>query len=299
MATRIGQVLGLGVRASRVSPHHNKPNIVGGLCVWVKSKSTSTSERQSEHEAAQQNYDVRADLAAVYRSFQYYNLSEGVCNHLTAKAPRRDGCGQQVMLVIPYGLHWKEVTASTLIGVDMETGEVVEGDGQPDESVIGIHHTIYRARPDIKVSFHMHPPYTTALATLKDPEVLMSHQNVVQFYNEIAYDTGFNGLATSSEEGNRLASVLGNKSVLMMGNHGVLCVADHIAKAFDRMYYLERCAMFQVLAMSTGKEIKIFSKDFIERMTQMCSKSQMMVCHLAHFNSMKRLLLKEEPDFRT
>ncbi|XP_077982995.1 putative aldolase class 2 protein CC_1201 [Glandiceps talaboti] len=297
MATRIGQVLGgLGVRASRVSPHHNKPSIVGGM--WVKSKSTSTSERQSEQEAAQQNYDVRVDLAAVYRSFHNYNLHEGVCNHLTAKAPSRDGSGQQVMLVIPYGLHWKEVTASTLVGVDMETGEAVEGDGQPEVSAVEIHRAMHRARPDIKASFHVHAPYTTALGILKDPEVLMSHQNVVQFYNEIAYDTGFDGYGTSEEEGNRLASVLGNKSVLMMGNHGVLCVADHIAKAFDRVYYLERCAMFQVLAMSTGKEIKILSKDLIERMKQDLDNIQMMY-QLAHFNSMKHILLKEEPDYRT
>lgn len=84
------------------------------------------------------------------------------------------------------------------------------------------------------------------VACLKEPELLMIHQNSTQFYNRIAYDNGYSGLGDTFEEGKRLADVLGEKDVLFMGNHGVMTVAPSVDVAFSDMYYLERAAMFQV-----------------------------------------------------
>ena len=89
-------------------------------------------------------------------------------------------------------------------------------------------------------------PYATAVACLENPVVEMLHQNSARFYNKIAYDKGYNGLATADEEGDRLAEVLGNKLVLFMGNHGVLVAASTIYEAFDSIYYIERACLYQV-----------------------------------------------------
>ena len=83
-------------------------------------------------------------------------------------------------------------------------------------------------------------------ASLEDPRLLMTHQNAMRFYDDIAYDHDFPGPGNTDEEGRRLAAELGDKRVLMMCGHGVLTAASSVALAFDMAYYMERCAMFQV-----------------------------------------------------
>lgn len=120
------------------------------------------------------------------------------------------------------------------------------GDGEPDITAVKIHLGIYRNRPDVKCVMHCHMPYATAVTCLENPELEMVHQNSARFYNKIAYDKGYNGLATADEEGDRLAKELGDKPVLFMGNHGVLVAASTIYEAFDTIYYIERACLYQV-----------------------------------------------------
>ncbi|XP_013793002.1 adducin-related protein C1289.14-like, partial [Limulus polyphemus] len=191
----------------------------------------------------QNNWKIRIQLAAAYRGLEAYNMNEGVCNHLTALAPASSDNGE-VMLVIPYGLHWSEVTPSCLIGLN-SNNEVIEGKGTPETSAACIHRGIYRSCPNIRSILHTHAPYATALGCLETPTLRMVHQNSARFLNREAYDTDYSGLVHDVEEGIRLGNVLGNKDALFMGNHGVITVADNIASAFDNMYYLERAAMVQ------------------------------------------------------
>lgn len=95
------------------------------------------------------------------------------------------------------------------------------------------------------------------VGTLKEPELTMTHQNAMRFYNKIAYDTNFEGPGDSMEEGKRLGGVLGNKEVMFMGNHGIMTVGNSVALTFDALYYLERVAMFQV--SSTAVVIKFLN----------------------------------------
>jgi len=100
-------------------------------------------------------------------------------------------------------------------------------------------------------------PYATALCLLADGRLEWCSQNALRFYGRTAYDTVYNGLALDDAEGDRICAALTKADVLFMANHGVLVCGDSIANVFDDLYYLERAAMMQVLAQSTGKALRL------------------------------------------
>jgi len=136
------------------------------------------------------------------------------------------------------------------------------------------------------------------LCCLKDYEFQMLDQNACRFYQRIAYDRDYAGMALDASEGQRVARLLGaNKSVLFMGNHGVMVVAPTVAQAFDELYYLEKAAQLQVLALSTGRPLELVPdkvaalacaqwNDYPTRFSEM------------HFSELKLILDREEPDYK-
>ncbi len=210
---------------------------------------SASGNDQSQKTPSEINWQRRCELAACYRILYNLKYHEGICNHLSASCPARDGSGK-VMLIVPYGLTWQEVTASSLVGVnlkDPKNPEILEeGCGQPDISALSIHNGIHQARSDMTCVLHTHTPNVTALTCLKDPTLQMLHQNSTRFLGELCYDTEYDGTATCLEEGFRLGKILGKKTVMMMGNHGVLVLGKTVAEAFDQMFYLERAAEVQV-----------------------------------------------------
>jgi len=192
-----------------------------------------------EHE----NQQRRVELATAYRAAEKCGLNEAIDNHITVMAPARSGSGKQVMLVVPEDIYWSQVTPSCLIGLD-DDNEVVEGSGSPMEAAQCIHRGVrkYNNHPAI---CHLHSPYATALACLEDCELRMIHQTSPRYVDRIAYDTEYGGLG-HGDEGGRIGKVMGNSEVMVMGNHGSIFVGPSVAVAFDRAYFFERCAMFQV-----------------------------------------------------
>ncbi|MEX2648493.1 MAG: class II aldolase/adducin family protein, partial [Alphaproteobacteria bacterium] len=171
--------------------------------------------------------ELRVDLAAAYRLAVVHGFHEGICNHLTAALP---GAPDR-FLVIPYGLHWSEVTASTLIVVDGR-GTTIEGGGRVEPTALHIHGPVHRSRPDAACVLHSHMPYATALASLADPRLVMATQNAFGFHGRVAYDEDYAGIALDDAEGERLAARLDGKDVLLMANHGVLVVGPTVADAY-------------------------------------------------------------------
>src|SRR3546814_11705940 len=98
--------------------------------------------------------------------------------------------------------------------------------------------------------------YATALASLEDTPLEPISQNALRYYNDVAYDGSYNGLASDLEEGARMARALGAQRVLFLANHGVVVVGPNIARAFEDLYYLERARQVQVLAPSTGRPLQ-------------------------------------------
>ncbi|CAE7277721.1 unnamed protein product, partial [Symbiodinium pilosum] len=140
-------------------------------------------------------------------------------------------------------------------------------------------------------------PYTTALCCVatKDGEhpLKMCNQNSLRFYDDVAYDPVFNGLVCEEDEGNRLAKAMGDKLALLQRHHGVIVCGATVAEAFDDLYYLERAAMVQVLAASTGAELHV-----VDNMTAKATKQEQdkikPAYAKAHLEAWKRELRRTE-----
>ena len=197
---------------------------------------------------------ARVELAGAYQLCDRFGFNEGVCNHLTVLVP---GASDR-FLCAPYGLAWSEVTASNLVMIDVK-GNVIEGRGEIDATAFFIHLAIHQAGHVCVL--HTHMPYASALCCVERFELAMCHQNSLRFADDIAYDPAFNGLVLDNTEGSRLVGVMGDKRVLMHKHHGVIVCGASVAEAFDDLYYLERAAEVQVIAMSTGSPLCTISKE--------------------------------------
>ncbi|KAL9979598.1 hypothetical protein ACROYT_G017279 [Oculina patagonica] len=256
-----------------------------------KSSSTQPNSAQNAKEA---NWKCRQDLATAFRGLHWYGLSEGVCTHLTMMAPAMSGEGE-VMLMIPYGLHWSQATPSSLLGVNDQL-QLVEGQGHMQTESVAIHKGVHDARPDAVCVFHLHSPYTTAIGMLEEEMFGMYHQTHCRFYNDFAYDLKYQGAAKSCDEGDRLAKLIGNKAVLFMSNHGVLFTASTAAIAFDNAYFMERACMLQMIAMQTGKKLRELPDD-VSKLTYQQTQDDLDFYANAHFEGIKAVLLKKDSGF--
>jgi len=145
---------------------------------------------------------------------------------------------------------------------------------------------------------HTHQTQTLALTLIEDGVIEPINQNAMRYYGRIAYDNNYTGLAIDANEGVRIAASMQSKNILMMANHGVMTGATTVAQAYDELYYLERTAAAQILAMSTGRPLRIIPKDICENTARQMSSDNMHRFANDHFNSLKRVLDRDQPSYR-
>lgn len=238
---------------------------------------------------------ARVDLAACYRLADRFGLNEGIDNHMTMLVP---GHADRFLLA-PFGMHWSEVRASDFLIVDFK-GRVLSGRGSVEDTALYIHQPVHRLSPQGRCVLHTHMPYATALCMLENPRLEMAVQSALGFYGDVAYDPTYNGLAFDETEGERLARALGDKSVLMMANHGVLVVGKTIPQAFERLYFLERAAQAQVLALSTGRSLRLVPEPVIKTTAAQFSAGATVGGRDRadlHFDALKRVLDRNQSDY--
>src|SRR3954468_1734375 len=232
---------------------------------------------------------ARTDLAAAFRLAVRMDFHEGVCNHFSLMLP--DG----KFLLNRYGLHWSEVSASNLLALDAQ-GNILEGEGEVERTAFYIHSRIHLAHPGAACVLHTHMPYATSLTLLEGGRFEMVEQNALRFHEEIAYDDTYNGLVVDNAEGDRLARMLGDKRVMFLANHGVIVVGPSVAEAFDLMYYLERACRLQVLARSSQQSFRKIRPEVVRDTYRMILADTPKYAN-AHFEALKRILDREEPDY--
>ncbi len=235
---------------------------------------------------------TRIDLAASYRMAVHHGFNEGICNHFTMMVPGSD----EHFLLIPYGQHWSEVTASSLLVVDFD-GNVIEGEGDAEATAFCIHAPIHRARANARCLLHTHMPYATALSMLEDFRFPMASQNELGFYGRIAYDDLYTGLAFDTTEGNRLAQVMGDADILVMANHGIMIAGATIQDAYDDLYYLEQACKTLVLAMSTGRELRRVPQDVVAHTARQMNRTPDRSGARHHFTALKRVMDRVLPGY--
>ena len=235
---------------------------------------------------------AKIDLAAALRLAVYHELEEGIDNHFTVTVPGYD----DRYLVLPFGLHWSEARASDMITFN-ESGETLDGDGIVELSAQCIHAPIHRVSGK-RVVLHTHQNWALALNMLEDNRLIIACQTSAFFANRIVYDDDYPGTADTLEEGERLAALLGDGEVMFLKNHGVLVADDSIARAYRRLYLLERVCRAQIRAMSTGQKLAPISDEVI-RQVQAPDENDRHQGHRdqLYFDAMKRILDREMPGY--
>jgi ribulose-5-phosphate 4-epimerase/fuculose-1-phosphate aldolase len=236
-------------------------------------------------------WQARVDLAAAFRLAVTHKFHEGICNHFSLAVP---GTTDR-FLVNPYGYHFSEITASSLLLVDTE-GNIIEGDGILEKTAFYIHSRIHRMQPNARCVLHTHQPYATTLTVLQHGRLEPISQNALYFYDKIAYDENYNGLALDTSEGDRIAAVMGDKPVCFLGNHGVIVTGPTVASAFDDLYYLERACELQVLALSTRQPLRCIDPELAMK-TRLQMEGEKAQGAELHFKALKRLLDRSQPDY--
>ncbi|MEX4005124.1 aldolase [Paraburkholderia sp. EG285A] len=236
-------------------------------------------------------WQMRVDLAAVFRMSAHYGFNEGVDNHYSALLPGRN----DLFLINPYGFSFSELTASSLLICDFN-GHVVSGRGKPEASAFWIHARVHKMKPNIRVLLHSHMPNATALCALDRDPFDWSFQSSLRFYGVLAVDKDYNGLALDMSEGDRIARSLGDARVVFMRNHGVSVGASTIAEAWDDLYYVERAAEVQVKAWSTGEKTAPVSHEIASAVAKGERESLPSSSRL-HLESIKRFLNHTAPGY--
>jgi len=241
--------------------------------------------------SAQDERQLRVDLAAAFRLAVELGWHEAVANHFSLAV---SGDGHKFLLN-PRWRHFSRIRASDLLLVDADDPATMDRPNAPDPSAWCIHGRIHASVAHARCILHAHPPYATAISALADPEIKPIDQNCARYYNRVAVDLGFGGIADETAEGERLARVLGDKRRMMMGNHGVLVVADTVAEAFHDLYYFERSCQTLVLAYSTGRPLNIMPAELAEHTAR--GWDAYADGAFAHFAEMKRILDAKDPSY--
>jgi ribulose-5-phosphate 4-epimerase/fuculose-1-phosphate aldolase len=234
---------------------------------------------------------LRIDLAAAFRMIARLGMHEAVANHFSA-AVSADG---RKFLLNPKWRHFSRIKASDLVLLDLDDAASARGRSDVDPTAWAIHGQMHRQLPQARVVMHLHPPFATTISALADPSVKPIDQNTARYFNRLAIDESYAGMANSEQEGARLARLLGNKSRLMMGNHGVLVTANTVGEAFDDIYTLERACQVLVQAYATGQPLKVLPDEVAENTAQ--DWEQITDFSIAHFEEMKRILDTEDPSY--
>src|SRR5262249_45380017 len=205
-----------------------------------------------------EEWAVRVDLAACYRLVAHYGWEDLVFTHITVRVP---GAEDQ-FLINPYGLFFDEITASSLVKIDLGGNKVGESPFPVNPAGFVIHSAIHAARHDAKCVLHTHTINGVAVST-QQAGLLPISQHSMSVLSTLGYHD-FEGPALNDDEKPRLVADLGDNSCLILRNHGLLTVGETVADAFVAMYYLETSCAIQVRAQSGGGELIPVRKQIID-----------------------------------
>ena len=231
---------------------------------------------------------LRIDLAASFRIIAYLGMHEAVANHFSA-AVSKDG---KQFLLNPKWKHFSQIKASDLLLLDADDASNAERP-EVDATAWSIHGQLHQRLPHVRVAMHLHPVYTTAISTMKAPNIPPIDQNTARYFNRVSVDTMFGGMADTEDEGARLSGLLANNSRLLMGNHGVMVTSSDIGVAFDDIWTLERACQILVTAWSTGQALNVLSDEVAEKTARDWEK--ITDFSRRHFEEMKALMIKQDP----
>jgi len=193
--------------------------------------------------------ELRVDLAACYRLVAHFGWDDLVFTHISVRLPGPD----HHFLINPYGMLFDEITASSLVKIDLHGNKVEPSEHPINPAGFVIHSAIHAAREDISCVLHVHTPAGVAVSAQTAGLLPISQQSTIALAS-LGYHA-YEGIALSDAEKPRLVADLGTSSALILRNHGLLTVGETVADAFLWMFNLQRACEIQLLAQSGGTEL--------------------------------------------
>jgi ribulose-5-phosphate 4-epimerase/fuculose-1-phosphate aldolase len=210
----------------------------------VKSIQSAAAARYSPEEWA-----IRVDLAAAYRLVAHFHWDDLVFTHITARVPGPE----HHFLINPYGMMFEEITAASLVKIDMQGQKVADNPWPVNPAGFTIHSAIHAARHDVQCVLHTHTLNGIAVSAQMNGVLPLSQQSIFVL-QDLAYHN-YEGVALRDDEKPRLVADLGKSNFLMLRNHGLLTCGRSVAEAFQLMYTFESACAIQVRAQAGGGEL--------------------------------------------
>ena len=209
---------------------------------------------------SQQEWKLRQDLAACYNLVAHYGWDDLIFTHISARVSGPE----HHFLINPFGLMFDEITASSLVKVDLNGEKVIASEYDINPAGFTIHSAIHEAREDAQVVLHLHTNAGVAVSAQKEGLQAISQQSLFPL-TSLSYHE-YEGVALRADEKSRLQKDLGDTFFMILRNHGLLTCAETVADAFLNMYILQRACEIQLLAQSGGGELTPVPNGIVEGM---------------------------------
>ena len=195
-----------------------------------------------------EEWQARVDLAALYRLVALHGWDDLIYTHISARIPGPE----HQFLINPYGMLFDEITASSLVKIDLDGNILQETPYFINPAGFTIHSAVHAAREDAKYVMHLHTDQGVAVAAQKEGLLPLS-QHALIVLPRLAYHD-YEGIALNLDERERLVADIGDKTLMLLRNHGTLSVGETAADCWVGMFYLERACKQQVMALSVGRD---------------------------------------------
>lgn len=197
---------------------------------------------------SEEEWQARVDLAALYRLAALYGWDDMIYTHISARIPGPE----HHFLINPYGMLFDEITASSLVRIDVEGNILQETPYFINPAGFTIHSAVHMNREDAKFVMHLHSDQGAAVSSQKEGLLPLSQHSLICLPHLAYHD--YEGIALNLDERERLVADLGDKSLMLLRNHGTLALGESAAECWNGMFFLERACKQQVMALSCGRE---------------------------------------------
>jgi ribulose-5-phosphate 4-epimerase/fuculose-1-phosphate aldolase len=257
------------------------------LAMTKPQPSTSVRDR-----VAPEEWEQRVALAAAYRLVAHFHWDDIIFTHLTARVPGPE----HHFLINPFGMTFDEITASSLVKVNLAGEKVMDSPYDINPAGFLIHSAIHGARENAKCVLHVHSPNGVAVGAQKGGLLPLSQQSMFVL-SSLAYHD-YEGVALRDEERPRLVRDLGTKNYYMLRNHGLITVADTVPDAFLFLYTFESACMIQVRAQAGGGELVAVDPRIIETAQQQAATVTLGAVGALAWPALLRKLDRIDPSYR-
>ena len=244
-----------------------------------------------EGKVSDEEWAIRVDLAAAYRMVAHFGWDDLIFTHLSARIPGPE----HHFLLNPYNLMFEEVTASSLIKIDVEGRAVDPTPFMTNPAGFTIHSAIHMARDDAHSVMHLHTPFGQAVSAHGEG-LLPLTQTAMLVRGDLAFHD-YEGVAVDLDERERLVADLGTKNAMILRNHGTMAVGKNVGECFVRLYFVERACQAQIMALSAGENVNNPPQGAPEMAAQQGQVGVALAANLLAWPALLRKAYRLDPSF--